>query len=162
MARWGCEEGVIIRVMAILGSWRHLGPSWGHLGAILGRSWAHLGAILAHLGPSWVHLGAILGRSWGPGGPSWAHLGPILGLSWAFWSHVVPILGHSAAPFVFSPKVKTIRSCAPGPSASFLNLGLCCRYPWAFSLNRPRSPDSSASRSAGCFRFPLVLLSLLL
>ena len=34
----------------------HLGPSWGHLGAILGPSWGLLG----HLGASWGHLGVIL------------------------------------------------------------------------------------------------------
>ena len=91
MARWGCEEGVLIRVIAILGSWRHLGPSWGHLGAILGRSWGDLGAIL---GPSWGdlgailghfgailgHLGAILGSSWGLLGSSWGRFGVILEL----------------------------------------------------------------------------------
>ena len=84
-----------------------LGPTW----AILGHLGSHLGAILDHLGPSWGHLGAILelkivkirwtnkqnrllachgrvgaildilglllGPSWGHLGLSWAHLGDI-------------------------------------------------------------------------------------
>merc|ERR1712217_532863 len=41
-----------------------LGPSWGHLGAILGLP----GATWGHLGPSWGRFGAILE-------PSWGHLG---------------------------------------------------------------------------------------
>ena len=39
----------------------HLGPSWGHLGAILGPSWAHRGP---NLEPPWAILGpcgALLG-----------------------------------------------------------------------------------------------------
>ena len=79
-----------------------LGPSWGHLGAILaylgprwpflerswavfGRSWSHLGASLVYLEPSWGHLGVILGpflpylgQSWAVLGRSWGHLGAIL------------------------------------------------------------------------------------
>ena len=43
-----------------------LGPSWGHLGAILGPSWGYLGPLGATLGP----LGAFLGPSWGLLGPS--------------------------------------------------------------------------------------------
>ena len=89
MARWGCEKDVLIRVMAILGSWDHLGPSWGLLGVILASSWS----ILGHLGPSWGHPGPILaylglswpflGQSWGDLGASWGHLGAILGSSWS-------------------------------------------------------------------------------
>ena len=71
MARWGYEKGVLIRVMVILGSWGHLGPSWAHLGAILGPSWAILGPSWSHLGPSWGNLGP----SWGHLGPSWGNLG---------------------------------------------------------------------------------------
>ena len=133
-----------------------------HLGPILGPSWGDLGPSWSYLGPSWAHLGPILSHL----RVILGHLGPILVLSWAYLGLFGAMLCTSWATvqlrLFFSPKVKTIRSCAPGPSASFLNLGLCCRYPWAVSLTRPRSPDSSASRSAGCFRFPLVLLSLLL
>ena len=55
-------------------------PRKTDLGPILGPTWGHLGAILGHLGPSWAHLGPILGHL----GPILGHLGPILGLSWAF------------------------------------------------------------------------------
>ena len=109
MARWGCERDVIIRVMAIFGSWSHLGSSRGHLGAILGRSWAHLGAILEPLGPrlgwkssenareilqTWDFAGleplleghlSHLGPLGLHLGPSWGDVGPSkghLGLSW--------------------------------------------------------------------------------
>ena len=113
-----------------------VGKPWEtDLGAILGSSWPHLVAIL---GPSWAILG---------------HLGAILGSSWA-------ILGHIAAPFAIFPNLKTIPSCASGPSASFLNLGRCGRY------NRPRSPGSSASPQRRflslCFSFALVVALALL
>ena len=55
-------------------AWAILGPSWGHLGAILGP-WGHLGAILGHCGASWAHLGAIFWPSWALLVPSWLHLG---------------------------------------------------------------------------------------
>ena len=49
----------------------HLGPSCGHLGAILAPSWVHLGSSWRQVGPS----GAILGVFRAILGPSWAILG---------------------------------------------------------------------------------------
>ena len=102
MARWGRKKDVIIRAMAVFGSWGHLGPSWarfgvilGHLGAILRRSWVDLGAILGPSWPTWGHLGRSwghLGRSWGNLGQSWGDLGAALGAFWLTWGHLGPIL----------------------------------------------------------------------
>ena len=120
-----------------------LSPSWAHLVAILGPSWAHLGPSWAHLGPSWAHLGLILGL-----------LGLILGLSWLFlglcWAILAPlgaILGHTGAPFSYFAKLKTLRSCVSGPSASSFNLGLCGRYCWAPSVFR----SCARNLRLGCF-----------
>ena len=69
-----------------------LGPSWGHLWAILGPSLGHLGATLGHLGRILDHLGAILG-----------HLGAILGHLGAILSHLGAILGQKGAPEGLDP-----------------------------------------------------------
>ena len=103
-----------------------LSPSWAHLGPVLGPSWGHVGPSWALLGPSWAHLGP----SWARLGPSWPLLGPSRadrGL----------ILGHVGAPFGYLQKVKEIRSCPSGPSASSFNLKLCDRFPWDISFIRP-------------------------
>ena len=95
MARSGCEEDVIIRVMVVFCSCGHLGAMLSHLGAILGQ----LGSILGHLGGHLgVYLGAILvylGPSWPFLGPSWAvlgrslgHLGIILAHLGSSWAHL--------------------------------------------------------------------------
>ena len=84
------------------------------------------------LSPSWARLGPVLGPSWGHVGPCWALLGPswaILGSSWAILAPLGTILGHIGALFAYSPKLKTLRSCDSGPSASSFNLRLCGHYP---------------------------------
>jgi len=49
-----------------------LGPSWGHLGAILGP----LGAIFGHLGAMLANVGAILEVPAAILGPPWGNVGP--------------------------------------------------------------------------------------
>ena len=58
-----------------------LGPSWGHLEAILGSSWPYLGSCWAHVGASWEHVGAAL-----------EHHGVIMGLCWRIWGLFLGIL----------------------------------------------------------------------
>ena len=92
-----------------------LGPSWGHLGALLvfccghlgafgGLSWAQLGPSWCHLWASWGHLGAMLGVTlvspWGflgLLGASLAHLWPSWGPLGAFRDHLEAILGPLGA-----------------------------------------------------------------
>ena len=100
MAIFGDILGYLGLLLLILGpSWRHLGRSAGHLGAIsallmalLGPSWGHLGLLGAML----AALGPMLGRSWGHLGAPWrAILGPLRAF-WgpsrvileSFWSHL--------------------------------------------------------------------------
>ena len=83
---------------------RHLGPSWGHLRAlldshraILGPSWGPLGPSWGSLGPSWGLHGATLGPFWLILGPSWATsglLGALVGHLGTFLSHGLLILGE--------------------------------------------------------------------
>ena len=70
-----------------------LGPSCGHLGAILGPIWGHLGI----LGPSWGHPGAMLGLSWRFRAPPGA-IGALMELSWGILGPSWAILGPAWSP----------------------------------------------------------------
>ena len=79
---WGRLGAVLRHLGAVLGlSWPHLRPFWGRLGDIspFPRAvWGHLGVVLAP--SSAMHLlGTILGPSSGRFGTSWSRLGGILG-----------------------------------------------------------------------------------
>jgi hypothetical protein len=81
---------------------QQLGPSSGHLGAILGQSWGNLVTILGYFGPIMGPSCAILGPSCGHLGhisPSLGHLGASLKPSWAIfdpcWGHLAAILRPS-------------------------------------------------------------------
>ena len=93
-----------------------LGPSRGHLGAILGPRWARLDLIFQGaqrtlktdhfwiaLRPSWSHLGTISGPSGGPSWGQWPFIGcprPLLAVCKSASSHLrasCNIFGHRKA-----------------------------------------------------------------